>query len=474
MNPASHHINSVLAQYPKRPIIVAFSGGADSQALLELICDVAKTHGRLGQVVVCHVHHGLSDNADGWFTFAQKESERRNIHFHGEKVLLAIDNGDSIEALARTARYQILASLSSHPALIFTGHHQDDQVETLLLALKRGSGVKGLGAIALTSKHQQHLLCRPLLNNTRADIEAFVQSRKLEWVSDESNFEDRYDRNFLRNQVLPLLNERWPSFNQAAARTSELCRQNQQLVDELAASDLKAVKGEQQGLNINGLLALSTARFSNLVRYYLATINAMMPSKAQLDELSSQLDVQEDKVPAVKLGELWARRYQGQLYFTPEFADVSDFTISVELDELNAHSSQPQIINLPDSLGTLVIEQLDKHVNEHPVSGDKDSTLYFSLPADSNSLMVSCSHDNPKVLPDFRQHSRSLKKVLKELNLPPWKRKRVPFIYCQSQHQQPVEQQLVAAAGHFVCQPFLPAKQVLQFVVSWRAAKESS
>ncbi|WP_448211091.1 tRNA lysidine(34) synthetase TilS [Colwellia sp. MEBiC06753] len=454
MNSAQSKIHSILLTYPDWPVVVAYSGGVDSQVLLSLVSSAfdTLTHEnakyRNRKIVICHVHHGLSSNADDWQRFAEQECTKRQLALKVVSVTLDINSTESLEAQAREARYLALHQVFDQPTLIFTGHHLDDQAETLLLALKRGSGVKGLSAMAELTEINGNIICRPLLGESRLAIEQFATVQQLTWVIDESNQDQRFDRNFLRNSVLPLINQRWPAFTKTVARSAQLCRENQQLADELAADDLtnillipaagENIVGESNArFCLNELSKLSQIRFNNVMRYYFASQQYLMPSQAQLDELYSQLTAEQDKVPAVKLGHYWARRYQDKLYITDDFADLSSVEFQLDLSQL---ASAKLRLPLPDNLGVLEFTQAT--VEREKGEGNVFCVADLTLP-----VIVRFSHHNPNVTPDYRQHSRSLKKVLQELQLPPWQRTRLPFIYyCD---------ELVAIPNYFVCRQFI-------------------
>ncbi|MAG77252.1 MAG: tRNA lysidine(34) synthetase TilS [Colwelliaceae bacterium] len=457
MKQAISQLKTLCQDYPEHPLVIAFSGGVDSQVLLHLVCECLNaSHPALlvdREIVLCHIHHGLSPDADKWLSFAKLQSEAKGVSFRGIKVSLDLSSGESIEALARDARYKSLASVFQTPAIILTGHHLNDQAETFLLALKRGAGVKGLSGMAITSSLGQHLLCRPLLNVSRADIEAYANEHKLEWVTDSSNADSKFDRNFIRNQVLPIATERWPSFVQTTARSAALCRENQLLVDELAEQDLNKIALDSGALDLIALSAFSQARFNNVIRFFLARQNAEMPSQAQLKELFTQLASEGDKVPAVKLGDVWARRFKQELFFTPDYQDISDFNAEVIFD--NAGCS---IVQLPDGLGQLIFTLLDSSSNT-----DKQAVVFSAPLSSEDKLSIRFTHQNPKISPDYRDRSRSLKKVLQELNIPTWERTRLPFIYC--------DDELVAVPSKFVCKPFLASEHLHKVQVHWRLAE---
>ena len=182
-----------------------------------------------------------------------------------------------------------MQSIYNEPALIITGHHSDDQAETFLLALKRGSGLKGLSAMAIESKRENDLLLRPLLKISRAEIIDYANQFSLTWVEDESNTDTHFDRNFIRNEIVPLLSNRWPSIVNTINRSSEHCREGQLLLNELAAEDLTHCQCSNNRLLIEPLSQLSQARFNNVIRYFLQQKSCLMPSTQQLAQLYHQL-----------------------------------------------------------------------------------------------------------------------------------------------------------------------------------------
>jgi len=427
------------------PLVVAYSGGVDSQVLLHALAKVkhAKQTSHLisQSIVVCHVNHGISDKAKQWQDFAKLQCQQVNLPITVFQVNVQPQPQQSLEALARDARYKALQSISTEPMMIITGHHSDDQAETFLLALKRGSGLKGLAAMATNTKQGKDLLVRPLLNISRAQIVDYAKLHGLSWVEDESNLDTRFDRNFIRNDIMPLLTKRWPSIVNTMNRSSEHCQEGQLLLDELAEQDLQLCQHEHDSLVIKALSQLSIARFNNLIRYFLALHQCLMPSREQLAQLQQQLNANDDKNPTVKLGDHYCRRYRGVLYLTPDFNKVDHWQAEIDLN------CEKTVVALPDSLGELTVMISSLQCPESRACLESKDYL-IAMPAKSTKVNLRFSHDNSTCLPDYRHHSRSLKKVLQELNIPTWQRKRIPFLY--------YDEVLVAAIGYFVCQPFLP------------------
>ncbi|HCH69695.1 MAG TPA: tRNA lysidine(34) synthetase TilS [Colwellia sp.] len=434
---------SAISKYPKTPLVIAYSGGVDSQVLLHALAKLKHEKKLPNIITVCHVNHGLSANATKWLNFAEQSCQKLNLPFIACQVNIQTQPQQSLEALAREARYQALQSIYDEQSLIFTGHHRDDQAETFLLALKRGSGLKGLSAMVPETKQDKDILVRPLLNISRAEIVYYAKQNQLDWVEDESNSDTHFDRNFIRQKIMPLLNERWPSIAQTINRSSSHCLEGQLLLNELAEQDLVSSQLSELCLSVSELSKLSTARFNNLIRYFLCQHNYLMPSTKQLAQVYQQLFANEDKNPAVKVANNYLRRYKKALYLTADFIDVSDWQTHICCYEKESVAIA-KVIELPDGLGKLTFSN-SRQSFELSKSGQR-----IALPSKAQKVTLSFGHSNPTCLPDYRNHSRSLKKVLQELNIPPWQRKRISFLYYDGV--------LVAAMGYFVCQAFVPHK----------------
>jgi len=454
MHPIEQALIFAINKYPQMPLVIAYSGGVDSQVLLHTLASLKQKSLFSNPIRVCHVNHGLSENAEQWQAFAKQQCLHVSLPITVCQVNIQAQAQQSLEALAREARYQALQSISTEASVIITGHHCDDQAETFLLALKRGSGLKGLSAMAAETKQGKNLLVRPLLNISRAQIVDYANAHGLNWVEDESNQDTRFDRNFIRNEVMPTLTKRWPGIVTTINRSSDHCRDGQLLLDELAREDLKVCQHELDSLLVSELSQLSVARFNNLIRYFLALRQCLMPSTEQLTQLQQQLNANEDKNPAVKVGRHFFRRYKSALYLTADFDDISDWQIEFEGDLFKESSlNEKRLVELPDNLGALQIfathQAQSKNIESKGVDNkgldSKESLLV--LPTKAQKVTLRFSHDNPTCLPDYRHHSRSLKKVLQELNIPPWQRKRMPFLY--------YDDVLVAVVGYFVCQAFM-------------------
>ena len=282
------------------PLAVAFSGGADSTALLRLACDLAP-----GRVQAFHIHHGLQDAADDF--------ERHCVALCGAwQVPLAVVHvqarhapGESPEDAARRARYAALAEAArTHRAQrVWLGQHADDQVETLLLAMSRGAGLPGLAAMPARFERDGVAFERPLLSVPAADLRAWLKALGIGWVEDPSNQNAAFTRNRIRLQLMPALEAAFPQFRETFSRSARHAAQAQALLEQVAAQDLATALaptaeeeggrkgGEGAGLRIAALHELTRERQANLLRYWLRAVHHTAPTAAQLEEVLGQIAV---------------------------------------------------------------------------------------------------------------------------------------------------------------------------------------
>ena len=277
---------AVAAFAPALPLAVAYSGGADSTALLH-----ACAQRWPGQVYAIHVHHGLQDAADGFETHCRATCERLQVPLAVVHVDARPAPGDSPEDAARRHRY---AALTAHAlqaferpmASIALAQHADDQVETLLLALSRGAGLPGLSAMPAQWQRGGLDWQRPLLRVAGADLRRWLVEQGVDWVEDPTNTDARYTRNRIRNQLLPVLEQVFPQFRDTFARSSQHCAQAQQVLAAQAQADLQSVGVPPQ---IAALQALPAERQAHALRQWLLQAHGATPSAAQLQDLLRQL-----------------------------------------------------------------------------------------------------------------------------------------------------------------------------------------
>lgn len=463
---------------------LGYSGGMDSELLAYTLARFRQTHPKTPyQISLVHVHHGLSCNADAWAAHCRQRAEHYGLNFVLRKVQLQLGPRVSIEAEARRARYQAIAELLNPGDILLTAHHQDDQLETLLLALKRGQGPKGLAAMG----QAQHLALisraegapcwqlRPMLDSSRAQIEQAVASLELPYINDESNQDTQYDRNFLRAEVIPVLKQRWPSIATTASRSAALCAEQQLLLDEVSAEKLQPLLGRcrfsgVRVLDSAGLKVLSPQWQAQLLRQFIQMQRLPLPAQVQLQQALAQLlDAREDAQLELSFKGLLLKRYGQQIYAMAPLPGAAfqllDGVGSVEVDvaakpsKLTLSTKQLQALSQGQSLSVglaspwqrleLTLADSGPRVALAQVMAPQLASLSASIgakvqPSDTAAApeLVMGLKGSYRCQPHNRDKGRELKKLWHELGVPPWLRDRVPLLMQNGR--------LLALAGGFV------------------------
>lgn len=251
--------------------------------LLDALTSVSAGHSL--EVSAVHVHHGLSPNADHWARFCAEQCASRSVPLAVHRLHLERKSGQSLEALARAGRYEHF--MSCDVDVIALAHHADDQAETVLLQLLRGSGPRGLSAMPLFRRGTPALL-RPLLSQTRETLAAYARTRGLGWIEDESNSDTTHRRNLLRHEIAPRLAAGFKGYPATLTRAASHQAEASALLDELAALDAEGAI-DDAGLDRAQLAGLSNARAANLLRWFLRREGLRPPSDARLADVLRQL-----------------------------------------------------------------------------------------------------------------------------------------------------------------------------------------
>lgn len=428
-------ISQLLSQLPRdKHYCVAFSGGLDSTVLLHAVVEALPK----GQVRAIHIHHGLSPNADQWQKHCETISAQWSVPLTTVRVNVQTD-GKGLEDAARQARYRAFEQHLQPGDVLLTAHHSDDQVETLLLRLARGSGPRGLAGMAASRPLGQGKLWRPLLPVSRETLLAYGRDHQLRWIDDESNEDPRFDRNYLRHQVLPPLRRRWPDLGERWGTSAALCGEADQLLREYAWEDLDRLTVDSPGavpefcpvLSLSGLRALSVSRRQWVLRCWCETNGAGLPTREALAQIEAQLiQGREDAQALVPVGDRTVRRFRGGLYLVPALSDgeLPDGPVPLSLEGKYA------AVDLPTG-GALQVEW----------GGEVDVRLSAHL----GPLTLRWRRGGERCRPVGRGHSQTLKKLLQEYELPPWWRERIPLIYSG--------ETLVAVPSLWVCEGFQAA-----------------
>jgi tRNA(Ile)-lysidine synthase len=424
-------IISVLSQFKPKTVWVGFSGGLDSAVLLHAVSSlchpgaVQQNSGSLSiNVQAIHVHHGLSPLADQWAQHCLNEAAKLNISCHIERLADKPKSGESIEHWAREGRYACFAKYIKKDDLLLTAHHQDDQAETVLLQLMRGAGPKGLSAMPAFNTFSEGIHTRPFLTISRQELEAYAKQHGLVFVEDHSNQDTRFDRNFIRHQVMPVLKQRWPSCNELISRAAQNCAEQEQVLQEyIEAETLICPQTKTQSLAIDALLHFSSAKQNLLLRTWAHKISQKTPGRQLLESIRRNLlSAAKDAEPYLKWGDWEFHRYQAQLYLIQALPEVPQ-NYSVRWD-----GNKPlQVPTWPELLSK-------EYLANQGLEVDK---------LDWTQVTVKLRQGGERCHPKGRQHSQTLKKCLQEYYVLPWLRDRMPLIYCADK--------LVMAVGAFVC-----------------------
>ncbi|MEO6353411.1 MAG: tRNA lysidine(34) synthetase TilS [Burkholderiaceae bacterium] len=398
------------------PILaIAYSGGLDSSVLLCLAHKFSIKYGF--SLCALHIHHAISSNADTWLAHCEAQCRKLDVTFDAQKIIVPKFARNGLEEAARIGRYAALGELcrKHSVSILLTAHHQDDQAETVLLQLLRGSGVAGLSGMDILNVAPDLLgdaslkMARPLLRATRAELEAFAVENNIHFIEDESNSDLRYARNALRHTVIPVLEKSFPGFQERLARTARHAQSAQSLLIALAEQDLHDCQ-DGDCLNIEPLRKLSPDRANNLLRYWFGSHGVRMPSTAWLREMLSQLlEAKGDAQLCVTHADCNIRRYRNRIFITPKL-DVSGPGVAPGLFRW---SGEKQIF-FPMYGGTLCFDWSEKGVDADWL---RNETL---------TIRLRCGGERVKLA--FNRPTKSLKYHYQAFNVPAWERRRLPII----------------------------------------------
>jgi tRNA(Ile)-lysidine synthase len=414
-----------LQQSPKlgKRIAVALSGGLDSVVLLDTVCKASSTNKPPPEIWAFHIHHGLQKPADDWFVFCEKLAQKYKIHFDFRLLHLGTNGAQgNIEARARTARYEALEQLCEEHDVqdLLLAHHQNDQAETVLLQLLRGAGAAGLAGMSelreLKSGDSPIFLWRPLIHQSKAELEVYAKTHKLKWIEDPSNQNTQYRRNAIRKFIIPKLEKIQPDALANLARSAKALADSQLLLDRLAMQDGKLILNKG-ALKVKPLLLLAEQDLpaaNNLVRHWLKTQGLAMPSQERLaawlkDLSSAKLDTQLEWLHDEHKIRLW----RGQLQIAQEEAQQGEWVFK----KLNAKS---QAEGLPAAW-----------VKEAQTKGQ------IEIRPRVGSEKIQIKPNSPR---------KALKNLFQEGAIPPWQRQ-APLLF--------INQELIAVAGIGLSYPHL-------------------
>ena len=382
--------------------LLAFSGGLDSCVLLHLLANKSPPL----KIKLWHVNHGLQSESGSMEQFCRQQADLYGFDLKLSRLNLQT-TASNIEALARTARYDLFAKGLASNECLLTAHHADDQVETFLLNVLRGSGSAGLRGIARQKPIGGSILLRPMLAVKRDTLLDYAKQHDIEWFEDPSNSSDKFNRNYLRHNIVPLISQRWPNYHSSIGTVCEIQAETRQMLDELAALDYALVVHEtdhadRSSLKIAALKSLSGMRQKNVIRYWLRLHHCSSLPKTRLDTLIKQLSAKQDAAPVVTNTDYDIRIYNGRLFIVDyqqpkNLKAVYDLTGSCKLEI----AALGLVLQRQSVLKFFRIE-------------DNQQTVQIRFRLDANSK---------------NQHSHRLKRLFQNQKIAPWLRNSTPQVY---------------------------------------------
>ena len=411
----NHVRQFILKHGVDRTYCVAYSGGLDSQALLFAL-HLLRAEFPF-QLKAIHIHHGLSVHSDKWAAHCQLFCDAHEIQYIEHRLNLQVPKGESIEEMAREARYEFFAKQINTNDVLLTAHHQDDQAETVLLQLLRGAGLRGLSAMPEMKSFASGYHARPFLGLAREALVLFAKEHQLSWHDDESNANQQFSRNFIRHEVMPLLKSRWPKAADMFDRSASHCAEAEKLLSEFAFDLMRAARGStSQLLSVKKVLLLTPAKQRLVLRTWIREAGFSVPDIHQLAMIQSAvLNAKEDRQPAVSFGEAVVRRYGDDLY-------LESYFLEMPLGEYEWDFQKP-----------LVIPGVCEITSHEKIGAGLSLTI---------AAVTVKFRQGGEVAHVRGKQRHTLKNLFQEWRVPVWERDRTPLLFHDGK--------LIAAAGYFV------------------------
>ncbi|NOR51915.1 MAG: tRNA lysidine(34) synthetase TilS [Gammaproteobacteria bacterium] len=421
---------------PFNQVVVALSGGVDSTVLLHLMQQLGQQHNL--SLSAIHINHQLQAESDNWASRCAELCEQWHIPVRIEKVVVK-KSGHGIESDAREARYRLFETQLQQGDILLQGHHADDQAETVIMRLIRGSGVRGLAAIPAQRTLGKGRVVRPLLSLSRQQIVEYAEHHNLSWIEDPSNRDLTIERNLIRHEIMPRLEAQRSGVKRALVRSAEQFLESAELLDQLAEMDLAGILLEPLQLDCKQLSKLERGRCRNLLRYWITRNGFLAPNSAVIDRIIDEgIHSRADAHPLIEWFGAEVRRYRNRLYLMKR-APVDPHLTELKWD---LHSD----LLLGEGLGTLRgIDSIGK--------GIRASLLQ------EEEVIIRWRKGGEHIQPAGRSGHHSLKNLFQEAAIPPWLRKNYPLIY--------IGDELAAIPNLCIAEEFVAKKDERGLLFEW-------
>lgn len=410
--------------------LIAYSGGLDSTTLLYQFVQLRKLYNFSLRAV--HINHGFNNESDNWQIHCHKQCIIWNVPFICE--YLQIKKKNNLEAIARKNRYSIFLKHLKKNETLLTGHHIDDQCETFLLALKRGSGPLGLSSMSQKRDiGNKNKLIRPFLDISKNKIKKYAIKNKLSWIEDETNFDSYHDRNYLRNKIIPIFINRWPYFNKTVYRSAKLCQEQEKAIHELTKPILNKIILNDNSIIIEKLKKFHHSCRNILLRKWLIKITNIIPSKDFIERIWKEIvESRIDRSPQLKIKDYKIQRYRKKIYLIKNHSSLKNIKIS--------WNKPWKKLILPQNIGYIQVNKKGLELRK-PLLKEKVTIRFFFETKDKNLS------------------TKKMKKIWHKFSIPPWERNKIPMIF--------YNEQLVCIIGIIITQKGI-CKKNLGWHILWK------
>jgi tRNA(Ile)-lysidine synthase len=421
-----------------KKIWIGYSGGVDSHVLLHIISQAQLPLGVT--ISAIYINHGLNVLSEYWAMHCNSVCTDLGIEFTQVTIDATAPKGESQEAWSRKLRYQAFCDKIGKDDLLLTAHHKDDTAETLLLQLFRGAGPAGLAAMPLICDLGNGKHCRPLLYYDRRDLIAWAKINNLSWIEDDSNRDKKFDRNYLRYDILPGIKNRWPGISQTLSRSARIQADTNNLINELASIDLeKCFNKSNNTLSISGLRLLSVNRIANAIRFWIKHQGYPTPSYAQLTRVIEDIIyAKKEAEPCVSWNGVRVRRYRDHIFLTPPLPKRGLLQTEIKWDLAKECKL---------TLGNLNVRR-----------GRGNGIKAEKCPENKVTIKFRCGSEKIKK----RGHHHKLKKLYQESGVPSCFRDYIPLIF--------IENKLVAIAGLHIDDDFEASADEDAIQIHWSSS----
>ncbi|QJC36104.1 tRNA lysidine(34) synthetase TilS [Enterobacteriaceae endosymbiont of Donacia cincticornis] len=417
-----------LMLYNFKKILLAYSGGIDSTVLLYNLVKLREKYPLIIRAI--HINHNLHKKSDDWMKFCFLNCKKLNVLFIHKNIY--INKNNNIEENARKKRYQIFKKIIKDNEILVTAHNLDEQCETFFLFLKRGSGPKGLSSMSTITMINNFKIFRPFLNISKNEIFNYAIKKKINWIEDPSNKDIKYDRNFLRNIILPKIINRWPFFQKNLARSIKNYDEQEKLLCDLMKPVLIKLIQKNNSLFISPLYSFKENKRNFIIRKWIEYNKYYyLPSRKLLNIIWNEIICcKNNNNPQIKIGEYSIRKYKNYLFCIKYFPNLKN--------NILIWNDFKKSLILPNKLGKLTILY---HEN------NKKKITHIKKPENKEIVYIKFNNPTEKYYFNNSEYKKNINNIWKNLNIPKWEREQIPLLFYNEKLIAELKNQLITQYG---------------------------